>query len=182
MQQSVQYLLLPHLSPTQTNLMVREHVTSAWKNDVLKSKTQTYIVWPWDLLIVITNTNLIGNWRSLNSFRTSVSIIGIRGNNIISPRNFPFKTMVSITYFIHFLMTNHVPLHNHREFKSRSKITGDRTFSCKLCGSMAGKSNEFKNFWIIYSFSSIANCINRFFDWIESIVIVRSLSLHTCRP
>jgi hypothetical protein len=44
MQQSVQYLLISHLSPTQTNWMVREHATynsPCEKHDVLKSKLQT---------------------------------------------------------------------------------------------------------------------------------------------
>jgi hypothetical protein len=89
--------------------MVQEHATYnclCEKHDVLKSKPQTDIIWPWDLLIVITNDNLIGNWRCLNCIGTSVGIIGIRGNNIFSPRNLPFKIMASITYFINFLMTN----------------------------------------------------------------------------
>jgi hypothetical protein len=42
-------------------------------------------------------------------------------------------------------MTNRVPLHNRDGFKLRSKITGDPTFSYKLCGGLPGKSNEFKN-------------------------------------
>jgi hypothetical protein len=49
MQKSIQYFLLSHLSPTQTNWMVREHATyncSCEKHDVLKSKPQTDIVWP----------------------------------------------------------------------------------------------------------------------------------------
>jgi hypothetical protein len=80
MPQSVQYFLLSHLSPTQTNWMIREHTTYNYpceKHDVLKSKLQTYIVWPWDLLIVIANAKLIGNWRLLNCIGTSVGIIGI---------------------------------------------------------------------------------------------------------
>jgi hypothetical protein len=28
---------------------------------------------------------------------------------------------------------------------NRNKITGDPTFSCKLCGGMPGKFNEFKD-------------------------------------
>jgi hypothetical protein len=74
-----------------------------------------------------------------------VGIIGIRGNNIFSPQNLPFKMMASITFFINFLMTNRVPLHKRGGFKLQSKITGDPTYSCKLCGGMPGKSNEFKN-------------------------------------
>jgi hypothetical protein len=49
MQQSVQYFLLSHLSPTQTNWMVQEHAMyncPCEKHDVLKSKTQTDIIWP----------------------------------------------------------------------------------------------------------------------------------------
>jgi hypothetical protein len=42
-------------------------------------------------------------------------------------------------------MINRVPLHNHGGFKLWSKITEDPTFSCKLCGDMPSKSNEFKN-------------------------------------
>jgi hypothetical protein len=101
--------LLSHLSSTQTNWMVRQHATYnclCEKHDVLKSKLQTDIVWPWDIFIVITNANLIGNWRRLNCIGTSMGIIGIRGNNIFSPRNLLFKIMVSITFFINFLMTN----------------------------------------------------------------------------
>jgi hypothetical protein len=82
-----------------------------------------------------------------------VGIIGIRGNNIFSPRNLPFKIMASITFFINLLMTNRVSLHNRSRFKLRSKITGDLTFSCKLCGvygGLPGKSNEFKNFIILF--------------------------------
>jgi hypothetical protein len=63
-----------------------------------------------------------------------VGIIVIRGSNIFLPRNLPFKMMTSITFFINFLMTNHVPLHNRGGFKLRSKITGDLTFNCKLYG------------------------------------------------
>jgi hypothetical protein len=62
MQQSVQYVLLSHLSSTLTNWMVREHAIyncPSEKHDVLKSKPQTNIVWPCDLLIVIANANLI---------------------------------------------------------------------------------------------------------------------------
>jgi hypothetical protein len=128
MQHSVQYFLLSHLSLTQTNWMVQEHATyncPRETHDVFKSKPQTEIVWPWDLLIVIENINLIGNYRRLNCISTSVGIIGIRGNNIFSPRNLPFKMMASIKFFIHFLMTNRVPLHNRGKFKLRSKITGD---------------------------------------------------------
>jgi hypothetical protein len=146
MQQSVQYFLLSHLSQTQTNWMIREHATynCPWEtHDVLKSKPQTDIVWPWDLLTVIANANLIRNWRRLNCIGISVGIIGIGGNNLFSPRNLPFKTMASITFFINFLMTNRVPLHNRDGFKLRSKITGDPTFSCKLYGGLPGKSNEF---------------------------------------
>jgi hypothetical protein len=109
MQKSVQYFLLSHLSPTQTNWMVREHVTyncPCEKHDVLKSKSQTDILWPWDLLIVIANANLIGNWRRFNCIGTSVGIIGIRGNNIFTPQNLPFKMMASIIFIINFLMTN----------------------------------------------------------------------------
>jgi hypothetical protein len=50
-----------------------------------------------------------------------VGIIGIRGYNIFSLRNLPFKMMAL--------------------FKM---ITGDPTFSCKLCGGMSAKSNELK--------------------------------------
>ncbi|GBP66705.1 hypothetical protein EVAR_79061_1 [Eumeta japonica] len=32
-------------------------------------------------------------------------------------------------------------------FKLRSKIIGDPTFNCKLCGGMPGKSSEFKTLW-----------------------------------
>jgi hypothetical protein len=74
-----------------------------------------------------------------------VGIIGIHGNNIFSPWNLLFKMIASITFFINFLMAYRVPLHNRGGFKLRSKITGDPTFSCKLCGDMPGKSNEFKN-------------------------------------
>jgi hypothetical protein len=35
-------------------------------------------------------------------------------------------------------------LHNRDGFKLRRKNTGDPTFSCKLCGGMPAKSNEFK--------------------------------------
>jgi hypothetical protein len=106
--------------------MVREHATyncSREKHNVLKSKPQTDIVWPCDLLIVIANANLIGNLRRLNCIGTSVGIIGIRGHNIFSPRNLPFQMMASITFFINFLMTNRVPLHNRGGFKLRNKIT-----------------------------------------------------------
>jgi hypothetical protein len=126
----------------------RQHKQTLWPkstyncpcetHDVLKSKLQKAIVWPWDLLIVIaTNANLIENWRRLKCIGTSVGITGIRGNNIFSPRNLPFKMMASIIFFINFLMTNRMPLHNHGGFKKRSKITGDPTFSCKLCGYFA---------------------------------------------
>jgi hypothetical protein len=74
-----------------------------------------------------------------------VGIIGIQGNNIFSYQNLPLKMMTSIAFFINFLMTNRVPLHKRGGFKLRSKITGDPTFSYKLCGGMPGKSNEFKN-------------------------------------
>jgi hypothetical protein len=49
MQQSVQYFSLSHLSPTQTNWMVREHTTyncPCEKHNMLKCKLQTDIVWP----------------------------------------------------------------------------------------------------------------------------------------
>jgi hypothetical protein len=92
-------------------------------------------------LKVIANANLIGNRKRLNCIGTSVGIIRIRGNNIFSPRNMPFKIMASIIFFINFLMTNRVPLHNRGGFKLQSKITGDPTFNYKLYGGMPGKSN-----------------------------------------
>jgi hypothetical protein len=128
--------------------MVREHATyncPCGKHDVLKSKPQIYIVWPWDLLIVIANVNLIGNWKRLNYIGISVGIIGNCGNNIFSPRNLKLKMMALKTFFINFLMTNHVPLHNRGGFKLRINITEDPIFSCKLCGGMPGKSNKFNN-------------------------------------
>jgi hypothetical protein len=70
-----------------------------------------------------------------------VGIIGIRGNNTFSPRNLPFKMIASIKFFINFLMTNRMPLQNYGGFKLRRKITGDSTFSCKLCGGLPDKSN-----------------------------------------
>ncbi|GBP82892.1 von Willebrand factor [Eumeta japonica] len=36
---------------------------------------------------------------------------------------------------------------NRGGFKLRSKIIGDPTFNCKLCGGMPGKSSEFKTLW-----------------------------------
>jgi hypothetical protein len=51
-QQSVQYCLLFNLSPIQTNQMVRELATYNYpseKHDVIKSKPQIDLVWPWDL-------------------------------------------------------------------------------------------------------------------------------------
>jgi len=48
MQQSVQYFLLSHLSPTQTNWMVQEHATyncPCEKHDAFISKPLTDIVW-----------------------------------------------------------------------------------------------------------------------------------------
>ena len=66
------------------------------------SHKQTYIVWPWDLLIVIANANINGNWRRLNWIGTSVDTTGIRGSNIFSPWNLPFKIMALITFFINF--------------------------------------------------------------------------------
>jgi hypothetical protein len=48
-QKGVQYFLLSHLSPTQTNWMDCEHATyncPCEKHDVLKSKPLTDIVWP----------------------------------------------------------------------------------------------------------------------------------------
>jgi hypothetical protein len=116
------------------------------------------------LRLIDSHCKYQSNWKltRLNCIGTSVGIIVIRGNNIFSPQSFPFKMMASIIFFINFLMTNRVLLHNCSGFKLRSKITGNPTFSCKLCGVLPGKSNEFKSCWIIYSFSSIVNCINRF--------------------
>ena len=54
-----------------------------------------------------------------------MAIKRIRGNNMFSPRILPFKMMASITFFINFLKTNRVPLHNRDKFKLLSKITGD---------------------------------------------------------
>jgi hypothetical protein len=143
--------LLSHLSPTQTGWFESTScIIVSVKNMIFSNlRHRQDIVWHWDLLIVIAIAYLIGNWRNLNFIRTSMDIIGIRGNNIISPRNFPFKMMASITFFINFLMTNHVPLHNRGGFKLWSKITGYLTFSCKLCGSMLDKSNEFNSYILI---------------------------------
>ncbi|XP_015185693.1 PREDICTED: odorant receptor 13a-like [Polistes dominula] len=60
------YLNIPSLANTNKldGLPTREHATyncPCEKHGVLKSKPQTDIVWPWDLLIVIANANLIGN-------------------------------------------------------------------------------------------------------------------------
>ena len=121
------------------------YICPSEKHDTLKSKPKMDIVWPWDLLIVIPNVNVIGNWRCLKWTGTSVDTIGIRGNNIFSPSNLPFKMMPSITFFINILMINCVLLHNRGGFKLRSKITGDPTFSFKLYGGMPSKSNEFRN-------------------------------------
>jgi hypothetical protein len=114
MQQSVQYFLLSHISPTQTGWFESmPRIIVRVKNMIYsKSKAQTDIVWPWDLLIVIANANLIGNWRHLNCVGITVDIIGIRGNNIFSPQNLTFKIMASITFFINFLTTYRVPLYN----------------------------------------------------------------------
>jgi hypothetical protein len=71
--------------------------------NMFKSKPPTDIVWYCNLLIVIANANLIGNLRRINYIGTSVGIIGIRGNNIFSPRNLPFKMMASITLYIYIL-------------------------------------------------------------------------------
>jgi hypothetical protein len=84
-----------------------------------------------------------------------VPIIAIRGSNIFSPQNLPFKNMASITFFINFLMTHHVPLHNRGKFNLRSKIIGDPTFSCKLCGGMLGKSPG--NKYCILKFNSLTS-------------------------
>ena len=134
MHQSVQYFSLSHLYLMQTNWMVcplesTPHIIVHVKNMMCSNLSHTLTVWPWDLLIVIANANIIGNWRRLNWISTSVGIIGIRGSNIFSPRNLPFKMMASITFFINFLMTNRVPFHNHGLFKYRSKITGDPVVS-----------------------------------------------------
>lgn len=103
------FLVSPYLANTNKldGLSTWEHATyncPCEKHGVPKSKPQTDIVWPWDLLIVIANANLIGNWTRLNSIGISVGIIGIRGSNTSSPRNFPFKMLASTTFFINFLM------------------------------------------------------------------------------
>jgi hypothetical protein len=72
-------------------------------------------------MIIIANANLIGNLRRLNFIGTSVSIMEIRGNNIFSPRNLPFKIMASITFFINFLTTYRVPLYNRGKSNYEAK-------------------------------------------------------------
>jgi hypothetical protein len=70
--------------------MVQEHATYNYpsgKHDVLKSKPQTDIVWPWDLLIVIANVILIVNWSYLNCIDTSVSWVGKNIDSWITKNN-----------------------------------------------------------------------------------------------
>jgi hypothetical protein len=105
MQKNVQYFFfIPSFAYTNKLDGLRAcHVNfPCEKHDVLKSKPQTDIVWHWDLLIVIANTNLIGNLRHLNCIDTSVGRIEIRGNNIFLPRNLSFKIMASITFSLIF--------------------------------------------------------------------------------
>ena len=86
-----------------------------------KSKPQTQIVWPCNLLIVIANANVVGNGTRSKSIGTSTEIIGMRGRESFSPVIFHSKWW--LRYVVHqFLMTNRVPLHSRGGFKSRTKI------------------------------------------------------------
>jgi len=89
-------LVSPYLANTKKlDCLSRiEHATYNFpckKYVVPKSKPKTNIVWLKDLFIVISNVNLIGNWKILNLIRIYVVIIGIRNNNTSSPRNLPIK-------------------------------------------------------------------------------------------
>jgi hypothetical protein len=132
------------------------------KYGMLKSMPQADIVWPWDFLIVIENTNLIGNWKRLNSVGMSVRIIGIFGtfifiySNTFSPQYLPFKIVASLMFFINFLTTNRTECHwiavKNSNFVLNLKLEMVQWHAWRIQWVQ-------KICYIIYSFIGISNCI-----------------------
>lgn len=65
---------------------------------------------PWALLMVIANTNQIGNCNLLNWNGISVGIIGMRGMRTPSPLKGPVKIVASTTLLISFFTASRAPV------------------------------------------------------------------------
>jgi len=114
--------------------------------------TTFLIVCPWDLFRVTQIFNLIGYCLLLNmyDYSSSSEYKLILRMKIVLPFCGPEKTLVSITYFLIFIIINRVPLHKPLvRFKFLIKITIEfgfnNTWICNSCGGSAVTSNSLRS-------------------------------------
>ncbi len=105
-------------------------------------------VWPWLLLIVITNAIQIGNWWWCKTNGQSVpeGDMMMRGVNTHLPTLFPMMISASMTHWPNLLIINLVPLHNPIDWlKLHNKRISTPTLSSNLWFTILLNCKMFRN-------------------------------------